>query len=159
MTLVQSELDDLTKRMLSRGIYNSKDTILVKNPPECQNGHLLETIISFRNSNLQFEFPPYDIKACHYHGKPQHSSVNLIFVYLAQKNFIWLSKNTLMGIVNMTELSVYLAERLQPKCRDLQLEAKKMGIKTATTNCELQLLCPRKEVETVFVLFTRKRNY
>ena len=54
MTVVQNELDDLEGRMLSTEMYNSKDTIIVNIPLECQNGDLPGTILSFFNSNLQF---------------------------------------------------------------------------------------------------------
>ena len=49
------------------------------------------------------------------------------------------------GIVNTTRYPVYLMEPLPPKCRELQLEPKQTGIKTVTDNCEIKVLCPRKE--------------
>ena len=97
------------------------------------------------NSTLQSELSPCDIKACHYLGKPQQSSVIAKFVYFAQRNFIWQSRKSVKGIVNKTGYPVYLTERLPPKCRKLQFEAKQMGVKTVTNNCELQVVCPRTE--------------
>ena len=55
MTVVQNELDDLKERMLSIEMYDSKDTVNVDKLPERRNGDLLRTILSFFNSNLQFE--------------------------------------------------------------------------------------------------------
>ena len=83
LTVVQNELDDLKERMFSTEMYNSKDTIIVNNPLECQNGDLLRTILSFFNSNLQLEFSPFDIKAWQYLGKPQQYSLIVKFVFLA----------------------------------------------------------------------------
>ena len=54
------------------------------------------------------------------------------------------------GIVNKTGYPVYLTERLPPKICELQLEAKQIGIKTVTNNCELPVLCPRKETGASF---------
>ena len=103
MTIVQNELDDLKERKLTTEMYNSKDTINVINPPECQNGDLLGTIFSFFNSNLQYELSPCVIKNCNYLGKPQKSSVIGKFVYFVQKNFIgdpkkvWRASSTKTG--------------------------------------------------------------
>ena len=88
MTVLQNELDDLKERTLSTEMYNSKDTINVNNPLECQNGDLLGRILSFFKTKLQFELSPCDIKACHYLGKPQQSNVIVKFVYFAQSIFI-----------------------------------------------------------------------
>ena len=136
MTIVQSKLNDLKERILSTELFNSKDIIIVDNPPECQNGDLLGTIFSFFNCNLQSEFSPCDIKAFQYLGKSRQSSVIVKFVYFAQKSFTLQSEKSLKGIINKTGYPVYLAEGLPPKCWAIQLEAKQMGIKTVTNNCE-----------------------
>ena len=90
------------------------------------------------------------MKACHYLGKHQESNVIVKFVYFCKKKFIWRSEESLKDIVNKTRYPVYLTERLPPKCRQLQLEAKQMGIKTGTNTCELQVLNPRKESGLTF---------
>ena len=100
MTLVRNELDDLNERMLGTEMYTSKDSIIVNNPPECQNNDLLGSMLNFLNSKLQAGLAPCDIKACHYLGKPGKSSVILKFVYFAQKNFVWRSKKNLKGTIN-----------------------------------------------------------
>ena len=57
---------------------------------------------------------------------------------------------SLRGSVYKTGYPVYLTERLLPKHRKLQLEAKQMCIKTVTNSCELQILCPGKEGGVTF---------
>ena len=54
MTVVQNELDDLKERMLSTEMYESKDTIIVNNPPECPIGDFLGTILSQFSPSFQY---------------------------------------------------------------------------------------------------------
>ena len=59
-------------------------------------------------------------------------------------------------MVNKTGYPVHLTEHLSPNCQELQLEAKQMRIKIVSTNCELQVLRPRKESGVCFrPIFTK----
>ena len=72
-------------------------------------------------------------------------SCKCYFCVFCAKEFHLGIKKSLKGITNKTGYSVYLTEHLPLKCRELQLDAKQLGIKTVANNCQLLVLCPKKE--------------
>ena len=138
---------DLKERVLNSEMYNSKDTLIIQNPPSSdQNGDITGQIIEFLKHTLGSKLSKHDIKACHYLGKPGESAIIIKFIYFAHKNFLWRSKKALKGVQNPNNgRPIFPTERLPKVCRELQVEARNLGIKTVTNNCEVQVLCPKKK--------------
>ena len=159
---------DLKERVLNSEMYNSKDTLIIQNPPlSDRNGDIAGQVIEFLNHTFGSKLSKHDIKACHYLGKLGESAIIIKFIYFAHKTFLWRSKKALKGIQNPNNgRPIFLIERLPKVCRELQVEARNLGIKTVTNNCEVQVLCPKKEgngvqfrpIHTMKVLELNKEN-
>ena len=145
--LINNEIVDLKERVLNSEMYNSKDTLIIQNPPlSDRNGDITGQVIEFLNHTFGSKLSKHDIKACHYLGKPGESAIIIKFIYFAHKNFLWRSKKALKGVQNPNNgRPIFLIERLPKVCRELQVEARNLGIKTVTNNCKVQVLCPKKE--------------
>ena len=130
--LINNEIVDLKERVLNSEMYNSKDTLIIQNPPlSDRNGDITGQDIEFLNHTFGSKLSKHDIKACHYLGKPGESAIIIMFIYFAHKNFLWRSKKALKGVQNPNNgRPIFLTERLPKVCRELQVEARNLGIKT-----------------------------
>ena len=151
MRHVKNEICDLKERALNTEMYLSKDTIIINNPPACNNTNIMDTVVGFFNEIFGARVQPEDIKAVHFLGKPGESAIIVKFLYFGQKNFIWRSKKVLRDFKNpINNKPYFLTERLPPMCRDLFNAAKEKGIRVVTNNSEVQLVCKGQGEKAVF---------
>ena len=148
---IRNELTDIKERMITAEMYMSKDTIIINNPPKCDNSNLIQTVVQFFNNVFGAGLQLEDIKAAHFLGTPGASSIIVKFLYFAQKKFIWRSKKLLRNVKNtLNNKPIYLAERLPLVCRELYHEARARGLRVVTNNSEVQVICSTSEGQSVF---------
>ena len=57
MRYVKNEICDLKERALNTEMYLSKDTIIINNPPACNNTNIMDTVVGFL---MIFSVPEYN---------------------------------------------------------------------------------------------------
>ena len=121
--LIDNKIVELKERILNSEMYNSKDTLIIQNPPLFdRNGDTTGQVIEVLNHTLGSKLSKQDIKVCHYLGKPGESAIIIKFIYFAHKNFLWRSKKALKGVQNPENgRPIFLIERLPKVYRELQV--------------------------------------
>ncbi len=144
---MENNITDLQERMLSIERYNSKDSVIIWNPPPPQRDiPVEEATIEFLNTTLNLSLKVDGVKACHYLGKVRENSdklppIIMKFVYFADKNIVWRRKRNLKGIKNPANgKPIFITERLPQADKEVQEYARERGVVTTTHNCAVQIM-------------------
>ena len=86
---MKNDIVDLKKRVLDTEICNSKDTIIFMNPLKLNGKSCVELMFDFLNQFSSADIVPADLKACHFLGKIDESTIIVKILYFGQ--------NTLFG--------------------------------------------------------------
>ena len=65
---IRNELTDIKERMITAEMYMSKDTIIINNPPKCDNSNLIQTVVQFFNNVFETGLQLEDIKSALFLG-------------------------------------------------------------------------------------------
>ena len=101
-------------RVLDVEKYNSKDSIVINNPPIRQGCNIMRTILDFMNDIFGTAIKPEQVVACHQLGgfSAGPPAVIIKFVYFRDKEFFWKHKYFLKGITNdQNNYPIYFTER------------------------------------------------
>ena len=90
---IRNELTDIKERMITAEMYMSKDTIIINNPPKCDNSNLIQTVVQLFNNVFGAGLQLEDIKAAHFLGTPGASSIIVKFLYFGAQNLSGAQKN------------------------------------------------------------------
>ena len=76
---------DLKERVLNTEIYNSQETIILKNPPKLNGKPCVEVRVDFLNQFFDADIVPAGLKTCHFSGKIDESAIIVKILCFGQK--------------------------------------------------------------------------
>ncbi len=93
---LENEIEDIKKRVLEVERYNSKDSLIVVNPPINSAENISGQVLQFLNEHLRTNIRPADLVACpplgRYVNANNPPAVIITFIYFAATHLLWARK-------------------------------------------------------------------
>ena len=118
-------LHKIDERVVELEKYSRKLCLIFSNLND--RGDALTSIIYLFNEVLQINFNPSRFAACHPLSQNTGAPVIVKFIYHADRDIIW-RRSWLKGVTNSLSKPVTVEECRAPRDRELQSEAKQLGL-------------------------------
>ena len=135
-TIIQeskNEIYSLSKRVIDLERYSRK-LCLIFDSLEVMNDGGLSSALNIMQSALKMHIGPQDIAACHPLTNGECAPVIVKFIYHYHRDLAWDRKASLRFWMSSEKRPIYIRECLAPIDREIQAEARRLNLRTATKN-------------------------